>query len=367
MGFNFQSRTNKILRRLRYVGTWFENDSYDLYFLYAVLLNIYYNLHNIAQTMNVFYHLDDIEEWSSSGLLTLTTLLTNFKAYCVLTNKKRILKLNQILTRSVFQPRSDHQVKMATDKFKIFDTMYSLHSSGPTLTVVFFSLYSLAELENRKLPFNAWYPYDFKKTPNFELTYLFQFTACMVQALIHVNTDSLAFNFIAILVIQLDFLADNLRNMCQKAESMEQSLLDCIRHHKEILACRNELYHILNVNLFGQFILSTTALCMTFLQMTVVNPTSTHFIAILVYGMALLVELLMFCWWGNELIIKSQLIPQAAFESNWMEGSIFFQKNLVFFICRAQKEMMLYAVGFFRISLNTFILVSTSVSENVVY
>lgn len=59
-----------------------------------------------------------------------------------------------------------------------------------------------------------------------------------------------------------------------------------------------------------------------------------------------------------KFIFQNQIIPQAAFESNWMEGSICFKKNLVFFICRSQKEMTLYAIDFFKISLNSFILVS---------
>jgi hypothetical protein len=67
---------------------------------------------------------------------------------------------------------------------------------------------------------------------------------------------------------------------------------------------RSDVYQILNMNLFGQFFMSTVALCFTSLQLSVVSPTSTQFIALITYEIALLAELLMFCWWGNELIMK---------------------------------------------------------------
>ncbi|XP_068918272.1 putative odorant receptor 92a [Tenebrio molitor] len=119
---------------------------------------------------------------------------------------------------------------------------------------------------------------------------------------------------------------------------------------------RSDVYQILNRNLFGQFFMSTVALCFTSLQLSVVSPTSTQFIALITYEIALLAELLMFCWWGNELIMKSQLIPQAAFESDWVESSVSYKKDLAFFIMRTQKPMTLFAIDFFSISLSTFIL-----------
>ena len=58
------------------------------------------------------------------------------------------------------------------------------------------------------------------------------------------------------------------------------------------------------------------------------------------------------------IVFQSQLLPQAAFECDWLAWSITFRKNLSFFIFRAQKEMALYAVDFFKISLGSFVLVT---------
>ncbi|XP_063911059.1 odorant receptor 42a-like isoform X1 [Zophobas morio] len=245
--------------------------------------------------------------------------------------------------------------------------MYITHFCGPTATVLFFGLYPIAELlrGNRKLPFNAWYPYDYKISPIYELTYFHQLTAPFTMAQIQVHTDCLSINLIAILIAQLDILADNVKNISRTkyqqsdkaSEMMETELLDCIQHHKEILSCFGDVYQFLNITMFAQFLISTISLCLTLLELSVLSPASTHFAALIIYMSALMVELLLFCWWGNLLIVKSQLLPQAAFECDWLAGSITFRKNLSFFIFRAQKEMALYAVDFFKISLGSFVLI----------
>lgn len=58
-------------------------------------------------------------------------------------------------------------------------------------------------------------------------------------------------------------------------------------------------------------------------------------------------------------MFQSKKIPYAAFESNWVTASREFKKDLLFFICRTQKPIKIYAVNFFELSLNTFISVST--------
>ncbi|RZB40733.1 uncharacterized protein BDFB_003391, partial [Asbolus verrucosus] len=367
--FDFQKRTSKILRRLRILGTLYSDKNntfcFNLYLIYTIVVNIYYNLHNIAQAANIFYHYDDLDELTSSGLLTIMETLTNVKAYYVVTNKSRILKINNMVQKWSFQPKNSRQEEMAKYTFKIFDVMSLLHTLGPTLTVVFFGCYPIAEMKtNKKLPFSAWYPYDYKISPLFEITYFHQLSSSLIMAHIHINSDCLAYNLIAIIIVQLDFLADNLKNVNNNIKSnlgnfeKERNIafLDCVKHHKDILSCFNEVYKILNINLLGQFVVSTTSLCLTSLQLSTVNPTSTHFMALMVYELAVLVQLLMFCWWGNELIFKSQQIPQAAFESDWIEASIPFKKSIMFFIQQTQKPLTLYAVDFFTISLTSFAL-----------
>ncbi|XP_023310521.1 uncharacterized protein LOC111691632 [Anoplophora glabripennis] len=66
-------------------------------------------------------------------------------------------------------------------------------------------------------------------------------------------------------------------------------------------------------------------------------------------------DLYIYCWYGNEVTEKSKKIPYAAFESNWVPASKGYKKDLLFFICRTQKPIKLYAVNFFELSLSTFI------------
>ncbi|KAJ3661296.1 hypothetical protein Zmor_005697 [Zophobas morio] len=144
----------------------------------------------------------------------------------------------------LFQPKNSSQEKIAMSTFKIFDIMYLTHMIGPTICVIFFAVYPLAEMKqtkNKTLPFNGWYPFDYKISPFFELTYFHQLVGSFIAAQTQVNIDCLAIYMIAMLTVQVDILADNVRNISAKNEenetekSMDSHLFDCIKHHTEIL------------------------------------------------------------------------------------------------------------------------------------
>jgi hypothetical protein len=251
MTFDFRLRTSKLLGRLGLLGVWYKPKSFcydSLFFVHAFLINIFYNVHVFTQVAYIFVNYDDMEKWSSSALLTLTELLTNMKAYYIIINKATILKIQGSVKRESFQPKNPRQEEMAKSTFKIFDTMYLVHMMGPTVTIMFFGLYPLLELKTKQekhLPFSACYPYDYTLWPYFELTYIYQIICSFVCAFIHVQADCLAFNLIAILVVQVDYLTDNLRNMGNKGKNEKRGkcehetdidLYDCIAHHKEILS-----------------------------------------------------------------------------------------------------------------------------------
>lgn len=78
----------------------------------------------------------------------------------------------------------------------------------------------------------------------------------------------------------------------------------------------------------------------------------------LCYIAAVLMELFLFCWFGNEVSIKSENISRALYESVWPETSKNFKRNLFFFLTRTQKPIKIYALNFFQLSLDVFVWVN---------
>lgn len=84
----------------------------------------------------------------------------------------------------------------------------------------------------------------------------------------------------------------------------------------------------------------------------------------LFYMNSVLLELFLYCWFGNEVSVKSVKISQALYESIWPDCPQNFKRNLHFFLMRAQRPIKLYAVNFFHLSLGVFVWVKNEPNYN---
>lgn len=76
------------------------------------------------------------------------------------------------------------------------------------------------------------------------------------------------------------------------------------------------------------------------------------------YCTAAVYQLLMFCYWGEQLSHQSALVAQAAYDCPWIDRNIRFKKTLIILITRAQRPICITAGKFAKLSLVTFIAVS---------
>ena len=87
----------------------------------------------------------------------------------------------------------------------------------------------------KRLPFLAWFPYDYKISPLYELTFVFEILTTNYVTLIHVNTDFIIFGLNVCAGCQFDMLSDNLRNLSNSSCNATKDLVNCIIYHKQIL------------------------------------------------------------------------------------------------------------------------------------
>lgn len=66
------------------------------------------------------------------------------------------------------------------------------------------------------------------------------------------------------------------------------------------------------------------------------------------------IELLVFCWFGNELIEESKKLGFVIFNSKWYHYSSNFKRTMIIFQQNTQKELHFTSGGFAKLSLQTF-------------
>ncbi|RZC35671.1 7tm 6 domain containing protein [Asbolus verrucosus] len=354
--------TTNILK-LKIIGLWPEGESYkpNLYTLWATIsLTIFICGHNFFQALNIIFNLDDLQTLMATSFVTLSTLIAIMKAYYVIRNMEILKKLMETLNSDLFQPKNAKQITMIQPSLKFWKINYVMCWTMACGAIFFWSTYPILDnsVKEYRLPFLAWYPYDTKISPYYEITYIYQILGIIFVAITAISVDTLIAALNVYIGAQFDILCDDIKHLYDILTDTNKKLLNCISHHREILKFAENTNNFFNWIVFFQFFISATTIGVTMFQLTMVVPLSNEFFSLVTFGMAILVEIFMYCWFGNEVELKSRKISYAAFESDWLNISMEVKKKMVFFILRSQTPLKMSALNLFYLSLDTFMRVN---------
>ncbi|RZC41118.1 7tm 6 domain containing protein, partial [Asbolus verrucosus] len=164
--------------------------------------------------------------------------------------------------------------------------------------------------------------YNTKVSPSYEITYVYQCISLLFIATTNINID---FN-----------------------SSLEYQNINFFRFTSD----SNKFF---NWIVFVQFFASAVSIALSLFQLTVVTPFSNEFYTYAIYGVAVIVEIFIYCWFDNEVELKSKKIPCAIFESDWTDASLTVKKKMVFFTMKCQTPIKLSALNLFYLSIGNFI------------
>lgn len=74
--------------------------------------------------------------------------------------------------------------------------------------------------------------------------------------------------------------------------------------------------------------------------------------------MGMIMQIYFQCYFGNQLVYKSNQLTVKAFHSNWIEQDQQFKRFLLIFDVGAQNPIIFFAGGLFKLDLATFLRVS---------
>ncbi|RZB39582.1 7tm 6 domain containing protein [Asbolus verrucosus] len=351
---------------LKIIGLWPPGDNeaygYNLYSVYAFSAITILEVGHISfQTINLYFIKDDLQAVTGTIFILLTIIAVGLKTYCLVKNMKMLKQLMITVNNDLFQPRNEEQKKMIQPT--ILAWKMTVWSFG-ILAIACLFLWSFFPILDKtykvyRLPFLAWYPYNYKTSPQYEFTYIYQVMAIHFIAAVNVNIDGLIAALNMFIAAQFDILCDDLRNLHQNEEEdsaeVNKKLTTCVNHHREILKFADHTNEFYNWLLFVQFFVGGISIGLAMFELTVVVPFSSEFYSHVSYANAIIVEVFMYCWFGNDIQFKSSKLPYAVFESNWTGLSESVKKNLIIFVLRLQRSLQISAFGLFYLNLETFV------------
>ncbi|KAJ3645572.1 hypothetical protein Zmor_007875 [Zophobas morio] len=356
---DWKNTMNMNLQFLKLIGLWpRKNEIYKpgFYLVYGGLMVTFFVVCHIStQVINIYFVRDKLESVVAIVYIILLELTAFVKVFFIIKNIKKLKKRVTILKSNWFQRINHQQNIFIESSIKFWKSVYRMFMVLCFSCNAFWMIYPLMDtsVKEKRLPFLAWYPYDYKISPLYEVTYFFQVISVSYLTLVHLNVDHLMYTFNVYTKCQFDILCDNLRNFTKISSDFNNGLKVCVLHHKKILSFVEDCKFFSGIFVF-HLIISGISIGITMFQLTLVVPFTSEFYSLVSYGMAITAQIFMYCWYGNEVESSSNLVSYAAFESDWIELPHHVKKNLLVFIINVIKPIKISAFDVFYLSVETF-------------
>ncbi|XP_043665343.1 odorant receptor 13a-like isoform X1 [Vespula pensylvanica] len=173
---------------------------------------------------------------------------------------------------------------------------------------------SASEVDLGGLLHPATFPYDIKKSPNFEITWMGQFMGTVLTAICYSCFDTFLAVFVLHLCGQLSVLQLNLKELAEVAKrdiSLFQNKLGFIvNRHNELYRFALIVENCFNLTLLGQTLISTAMFCLTGYRMITSIGSQEQDLPIvgmiffIIHVIYTMLHLYIYCYVGETLLIE---------------------------------------------------------------
>ena len=238
---DWQNTINMNILFLNLMGLWPKNDENykpGLYMVYgAFMVTLFVACHIFTQVINIYFVRDNLETVVAIVYIILLEIIGFSKALLVVTNMKKLKERVTILKSNWLQERNQQQHILIESSIKFWKNVYRMFLVITVSCASFWVIYPFlsASADEKRLPFLAWYPYDYNISPLYEISFAYQVVSTTYLTLLHFNFDNLLYACNVYTKCQVDILSDNLRNFTKISSDFNNGLIMCVLHHKRIL------------------------------------------------------------------------------------------------------------------------------------
>ncbi|XP_025989687.2 odorant receptor Or2 [Solenopsis invicta] len=351
---------------------WSSNIAKLLYnvFTFIVVGLLYFLM--ITQFLDIILVVDNIDDFATNTLMFLTIVAVTCKATIVVVRRNAIITLVQVLLTPPCKPQNEDEmaIQKKFDKFiKSCSIKYSLLA---TCSVSGVTVRSVLNAMQGYLPYRVWLPYDFNTSPMFWITSIQQIVTVVFVTIINVGTETLVFGLFLQTCAQFEIFENRLRKlvidktskiMTNKVECLKHSSLSSnkkkaiiskyVHHHLEIYKYAKTVNVIFNQVLFVQFFGSILVLCTSVYYLSA-HSSLSETATLIIYTICMFVQIYVYCWSGNEVILKSTKVGDSVYHMNWPLLSVNDRRELLMIMLRSSLPLKFTSSFLITLSLQSY-------------
>ncbi|KAG5331208.1 OR94B protein, partial [Acromyrmex charruanus] len=297
---------------------------------------------------------EDLETFIEKFSLFLSVLGVSCKVMNLTLRRHEIIGLTDMLLQDICVPRNDREMDIQR-RFDRSAKIITICCEILNESAVFFATVAQFRyfISTRTLPLSDWVPYDISSTTAFWATMLHQTIGLIICANASVAHEILISGFMIQTCAQLDILCYRARMLpsslreAQKCsiskedfKAREQRIIrELIHHHRFVYRFAERINAVFTLMIFVQFTISSTVLCLSIYKMLTKNLLSLEFAWSSSYLGCMLMQIYLYCWFGNEVTLKSTEIGNAIYEMEWPMLPVDLMKILLLIITRSKRPI----------------------------
>ncbi|XP_058790808.1 odorant receptor 13a-like isoform X2 [Phymastichus coffea] len=213
-----------------------------------------------------------------------------------------------------------------------------------------------SSFRDRKYPFFGKYYFDRDSDVVYLVCYMSQIlTGSIIGLATHVTDTTFlicTYHFCA----QLQILHNDFMDLDYDDHLVGRSyLISLIKRHQAEIRSAEALQSMFSQSSLQQILLSCLMICVNGFKLIVsLSNQDADVVMYLVCLVLTLLQILCYCEPGNELIVQSQSLDEAIYQSAWIKMDKNSIKNLSFIIQRSQKPVAITAGSIYELSLQNF-------------
>ncbi|XP_076634650.1 uncharacterized protein LOC143348387 [Colletes latitarsis] len=314
----------------------------------------------VSLIMDLILIVDNQDDFSDNVYLTLEVFISCWKMRSLILNRANYAILVDMLEEEPLSPMNLDEVEIRTkfDNFAQRNAIaYTLSLIGCATCMVATSIF--ADFRAGRLAYRGWIPYNYSSFHMFTITYVYQATSITVATFYNIAVDCLFSGLLIHVYCQFEILQNRLENIMKEGiDSAKQ----CARHHNYIYKFATTVNREFKTIIFIQFLVSTSIMCIELYQLTQ-RDLDTRYIVSVVYTSCALMQILYYCWYGNEVKLKSLEVTDAVMGCNWTSLNDDDKKILLMIMKRAEEPVEFTSIYLVVLNLESFmILLKTSYS-----
>ncbi|XP_072753277.1 odorant receptor 46a-like isoform X2 [Anoplolepis gracilipes] len=279
----------------------------------------------------------------------LPMMIACFKLFSLLGSHKNITKLTDILINKPCKPVEPNEIKInyKFDKSMQNNTLHYAAMCMVTCAIIVVTSF-LTNFSEKKLTYRAWVPFEYSSMISFCLLYVHQLVGLATGALINVACDSLICGLLAHVCCQYEILTYRLNRMLDS-----DSLRNCVQQHCKIF----RLAFLVNTNfrmiISVQFLMSMFVVCFN-LYVISLSKLDARCIRLALFMGCMLTQIFVYCWYGNQVRLKSRQFVDNIFEIKWLTLNKNLKKSLIIMMERTVMPIEITSAYTFSVNLDSF-------------